>query len=326
MALSTTYTPSALSARSGQGSAIGNREDLSGIVPMLEAKLTPVYTIAGKTKATATYHEWLVDKLEDPENVPINEGSDVTSFDDAHRKVARLGNRTQHFRKTWRVSKEQEAVSSAGPQDVARAVTKKLIEHKRDIEFAILSTQDQATENGTTANTMRGIGDWLDSAGPADVAAEYRTPAGSILSAAPTEITLNDVIASVFSVNGETNNLTVVCGTSVRKKISEFTRYDNNANETVYQVNQDATSKRVTLAVNVFDSDFGLLNIVNGNPRCMPSASTAYVINPGYVKVATLLPTGTTRLEDQGGGPRGYINTMLTLEVCDPRAHGKIVY
>lgn len=326
MAISTTYNPSALSARSGQGSAIGNREDLSGVVPILEAKQTPFYSLAGKTKATATYHEWLIDKLDDPENTAINEGADVSSFDDKHRKVARVGNRTQHFRKSWLVSKEQEAVNKAGAHDVAGAITKSLIEHKRDIEKALLGTQDLAVEDGTTANTMRGLGDWIDSAGPSDVAADYRTPAASILSAAPTEITFNDVIGSMFNVSGDTGSYIALCGITVRKAITQFTRTDNNASEGVYNLNQDATGKRFTLAVNVFDSDFGLVTIANGNPRCMPSASTAYILNPAYAKVATLLPTGTTRLEDQGGGPRGFVNTMLTLEVCDPRAHGKIVY
>jgi hypothetical protein len=326
MAISTTYNPSALSARTGQGSAIGNREDLSGLVAMLEAKDTPLLTIASNVKATATYHEWLVDKLEDPTNDAVNEGADVTSFSDAFSKVARLGNRTQHFRRDWRVSKEQEIVNSAGKQDVARAISKKLIELKRDVEKRFLSDEDSATENGTTANAARGLGDWLDSAGPSDVAADFRTPSGSILAAAPTEITLNDVIASIFTINGSMNNLTLLAGTTLRKRVSEFTRTDNNASETVYNSVQYTDTKKVTLAVNIFDSDFGLLNIINGNPKCMPAATRGYVVNPAYVAVATLMPTGTVRLEDQGGGPRGYVDCMETLVVRDPRAHGKIAY
>jgi hypothetical protein len=326
MAITTTYNPAALSARTGQGGAIGNREDLTGLTAMLEAKATPLYSLCSTVKAKATYHEWLVDKLEDPENVAVNEGADVSDFSDAHRKVARLGNRTQHFRKTWRVSKEQEIVEQAGKQDVARAIIKKSLELKRDVEFAFLGTQDLAVEDGTTANTLRGIGDWLDSAGPSDVAADYRTPAGSILAAAPTEITFNDVIGSVFSVNGEVNKLTGILGLTLRKRVSEFTRTDNNASETVYNTVQMLKEKEVTLAVNIFDSDFGIVNIVNGNPRCMPSATTGYLVNPTFLQRGVLMPMGTTRLEDQGGGPRGFIDSMETLAVLDPRAHAKISY
>jgi len=326
MATSTTYNPAALTARTGQGSAIGNREDLSGLVAMLDAQNTPLVSLASKSTAKATYHEWIVDKLEDPTNDAVNEGADVTSFADAFTKVARLGNRTQHFRRDWRVSKEQEIVNSAGKQDVARAISKKVIELRRDEEKRFLSDEDSATENGTTANAARGLGDWLDSAGPSDVAADFRTPAGSILAAAPTEITLNDVIASIFNVGGEMDSLTCIAGITLRKRISEFTRTDNNASETVYNVIQDAVGKKVTLAVNIFDSDFGILNIVNGNPRCMPAATRGYIVKPSYLGIASLMPLGTVRLEDQGGGPRGYVDCMSTLVVRDPRAHGKIAY
>lgn len=326
MATSTTYNPAALSARTGQGSAIGNREDLSGLVAMLDAQNTPLLSLASTSTAKATYHEWIVDKLEDPTNDAVNEGADVTSFSDAFTKVARLGNRTQHFRRDWRVSKEQEIVNSAGKQDVARAISKKVMELKRDQEKRFLSDEDSATENGTTANAARGLGDWLDSAGPSDVAADYRTPAGSILAAAPTEITFNDVIASIFNVGGEMDSLTCIAGITLRKRISEFTRTDNNASETVYNVIQEAVGKKVTLAVNIFDSDFGIVNIINGNPRCMPAATRGYIVKPSYLGVASLMPLGTVRLEDQGGGPRGYVDCMSTLVVRDPRAHGKIAY
>jgi hypothetical protein len=35
---------------------------------------------------------------------------------------------------------------------------------------------------------------------------------------------------------------------------------------------------------------------------------------------------GSRELENQGGGRRGIIDTILTLAVSDPRAHGKISY
>ena len=110
------------------------------------------------------------------------------------------------------------------------------------------------------------------------------------------------------------------------KPAAEFTRTDNNASETVYNVIQNAVDKKVTLSVNFFDSDFGILRVINGNPKCMPAATRGYVLQPSYVEIATLLPMGTTRLEDQGGGPRGFIDSMETLVCKDPRAHGKIAY
>ena len=80
--------------------------------------------------------------------------------------------------------------------------------------------------------------------------------------------------------------------------------------------------------MNLYDSDFGLVKIVNGNPSCMPTASTnvGYVLNPKYLAFNTLIPMGATRLENQGGGERGYIDVAGTLVVKHPQAHGKIAY
>jgi hypothetical protein len=172
------------------------------------------------------------------------------------------------------------------------------------------------------------MGSWLQVAAQTTnpVPADYRTPTASILTGAPTEITFNDMIASIFSKNGEMNALTLIAGITLRKRIAEFTRTDNNASETVYNVMQDATAKKVTLSVQIFDSDFGVVKVVNGNPDCMPAATRGYAINPKYVGFNTLIPMGSQRLENQGGGERGYIEAVGTLVCKHPQAHGKIAY
>jgi len=86
---------------------------------------------------------------------------------------------------------------------------------------------------------------------------------------------------------------------------------------------QDATSKQITLSVSVYDSDFGLLKIANANPACT-LAGTGYIINPKYLAFNTLIPMGSKRLEDQGGGPRGFVDMTGTLCVKHPGAFGKV--
>jgi hypothetical protein len=124
-------------------------------------------------------------------------------------------------------------------------------------------------------------------------------------------------------------NLTLVANVALRKVIANFTRNDGGAtNENIYNVNQDATTKKITLSVSLFDSDFGLVRIINGNPACMPTATTnvGYVLDPKYLGFATLIPMGSTRLENQGGGERGYVDMAGTLVCRTPQAHGKIAY
>lgn len=327
MAISTTFNPNAPSATTGVGSAVGNREDLSNELALLAPEQTPILSLCSKGKATATFHEWTLDKLKSPVTTGISEGADVTAFEDKFAGKARIGNYIQIFREPWLVSNLQNAVTSAGPVNAASAEAKAIRELKRNVEATIASDNDRSAENGGgTPYAMRGLGDWLDSAGPSDVDAAYRTPTGSILTSAPTEITFNDMIASIFTKNGEMNSLTVVAGVALRKLIATFARTDGNASEGVYNVMQDAVSKKITLAVQVFDSDFGLCNIVNGNPDCMPATTRGYAINPKYLGFNTLIPMGSQRLENQGGGERGFVDMTGTLVVKHPQAHGKIAY
>jgi hypothetical protein len=330
MPISNTYQPSAPAAKTGVGSAIGNREDLSDILTILAPEETPVLSLAAKGKATSTFHEWVVDNLSAPVTTGISEGADVSGFDDKFAGRARLGNYVQIFRRDYLVSNLQQAVTSVGPANVAQAEAKCMRELKRDAEASICSNNDRTVEDGAgTPYALRGLGDWLDSAGPSDVPAAFRTPSASIVGSTLTETSFNDILGSIYGQTGELGNLTLVANIALRKVIANFTRNDGGAsNENIYQVNQDATTKKITLSVSLFDSDFGLVRIVNGNPACMPTATTnvGYLLDPKYIGFSTLIPMGSTRLENQGGGERGYVDMAGTLVCRTPQAHGKIAY
>jgi hypothetical protein len=308
------------------GSAVSNREDLTDVLTILAPEETPITSLAKKSKATATYNEWTVDSLATPVTAGVREGQDISSFVDKFSGRARLGNYVQLFQKNYMVSQLQDAVESVGPAKIAEAEAKAIREMKRDIEAVVAGTQDRAVEDGsTTAYASRGLGNWIASAGPADVPAAYRTPAASIHSTGTlTESAFNALVASIFSQTGTVNALTLVAGTTLRRTISGFARSDGNSSENVFHVNQMATDKEITLSVNTYDSDFGIITVINGNPACMPSATTGYLLNPDYVGIAELMSIGSTRLPNQGGGERGFIDAALTLQVHSPLAHGKI--
>jgi len=318
-----------------QGSGVSNREDLTDVLTILAPEETPILSSANKERATATNVEWTVDSLSAPVTTGISEGADVTAFTDKFAGRARLGNRIQKFRRDYMVSDLQEAVDSVGPAKIAQAEAKAIRELKRDVEATLAGTQDSSTENGAgTPNTLRGLGDWLDSAGPADVPSDFRTPSASIKDQGGTAITeseFNTIIASIFKVTGSTNNLMMVADVGVRQTISDFARtgVDNNAgNEGVRAVNYDGNSGQIKLSVELYQSDHGIVSIVNANPDCMPTTSpaneTAYLVNPEYYGVHELIPMGSTRLPNLGGGERGFVDCALTLGMYHPGAHGKI--
>ena len=318
------------------GPGVSTREDLTDVLTILAPEETPILSSANKERATATNVEWTVDSLSAPSTAGISEGADVTAFTDQFAGRARLGNRVQKFRRDYMVSDLQEAVDSVGPAKIAQAEAKAIRELKRDVEATIAGVQDSATENGAgTANALRGLGDWLDSAGPSDVPAAYRTPAASIedVGAGPfLESELNSMISSVFTVTGNTNSLMLVADVALRNDISEFARLDAagaaGANVGVRSVNYDGNSGTIKLSVDLYQSDHGVVSIVNANPDCMPTTNpvnyTGYLLNPEYYGVHELIPMGSTRLPNLGGGDRGFVDCALTLGMYHPGAHGKI--
>lgn len=323
MAFSNTYDTTS------PGSAALNREDLHDAITQLAPSETPVLSSAEKFRCNATFVEWGVDKLATPSTTAVAEGADVSNFDDKFENVARLGNYVHKLRRSYRVSDLQQAVSSVGPQDIARAEMKAVKELKRDAEAALIGTQDRAAENGAgTAYTMRGLGDWLDSSGPSDVPAAYRTPADSIhTSGTYTETILNRQITSIYRVSGVTNSLTLVADTALRRVITDFSRADTITGA-VRQNDNSYLNNMIKLAVGVYQSDHGLVTVVDMNPDCSPDTTNkdvGYLINPEYYAVGELISLGSTRLPNLGGGERGYVDWTGTLKVSHPGAHGVIV-
>jgi hypothetical protein len=311
------------------GSAVSNREDLLDVLTILAPEETPVLSSAPKSKASATFVEWTVDSLSAPVTTGVAEGSDVTAFTDKFAGRARLGNYVQKFRRDFMVSDLQNAVDSVGPAKIAQAEAKAVREIKRDIEATLMSNNDRSVEDGgSTVYGLRGLGDWIDSAGPADVPAAYRTPAASIsASGAVTETAFNNLITSIYRVTGTTNSLTLVADTALRRVISDYARTSGSSDYSVRQVTYNGEVSTIKLAVEMYESDHGMVSIVNMNPDCAPDTSnkdTGYLINPDYYGVAELISLGSTRLPNLGGGDRGYVDSTLTLVVKHPGAHGKI--
>ncbi len=315
------------------GSAVSNREDLTDVLTILAPEETPILSSANKQRASATNVEWTVDSLSAPQTAGISEGADVTAFTDQFAGRARLGNRVQKFRRDYMVSDMQEAVDSVGPAKIAQAEAKAIREMKRDIEATLAGTQDSAVENGAgVANALRGLGNWIDSAGPADVPAAFRTSAGSIVDVTDdvfAESELNGLITSIFGVTGTSDNLMLVADTALRTDISDFARIGGVSGDSVRSVNYDGNSGSIKLSVDLYQSDHGVVSVVNANPDCMPTQAgqagmAGYVVNPEYYGVHELIPMGSTRLPNLGGGERGFVDCALTLGVYHPGAHGKI--
>ena len=331
MALSNTYEAS-------PSANVSNREDLSDILTILAPEETPVLSSLAKTRATAVQYEWTVDKLAAVSTAGISEGVDVSTYSDEFTDRVRLGNYTQKFRRAYQVSDLQEAVDSVGPARFAQAESKALRELKRDIEATLLSDNEQDVEDGSGSNPykLRGLGKWIQNGAQATnpVPEAYRTPADSVYdistSGAFTETAMNNIITSIYRVSGAMDGLTLVADTALRRIISDFARLDpdgDGAGTSIRNVNYNGESASIKLSVELYQSDHGIVSIVNMNPDCSPDTTNknrGYFLNPEYASIAELIPVGSTVLPNMGGGDRGYVDCALTLAVHHPGAHGKV--
>ena len=242
MAKSTTYNTS------------GNREDLTDIISVLEPESTPFVSLMKKGKATGTFFEVQVDKLNSVEFGGIEEGEDVSSFTNQSADRAKIGNYVQKFRDTFMTSDLQELVNTAGiSSEFANAESKAVRNVKRGIESAFCSAQDRQADAGAGAPyKTRGMFKWLGLGGqPSDVPAFAQNVANETGGSPVTETEFNAVLQSLYEANGMPGGqLTLLAGPTLKKDISGFSRQQAATNGT-YVVNQDASDKKITLSVNI---------------------------------------------------------------------------
>ena len=324
------------------GSGIGNREQLLDLTTVLAPRQAPVYGLLPKQAATADLVEYTVDNLRTPNaDNAVEEGKNVGetnggSFVAQFGSLTRLGNRLQHFRDTFNVSKKQEVLDSATPVKIQEAEEKAASQVLRDIEAAICSDNVADTGASGTAGKMRGLGEWINSSPTIDdvaaVPADFRTQAAAVLSSsteALTEKRFNGMLTAIFEETGEQSDHILVAGTTARNEIIDgFTRVQTSTatsaggNSTVFN---QGDGTEINYNVEIFQGPYGIVKIISANPKCLPNQKRAYLLDPSLLGYAEALSMGSTMLEDQGGGPRGYIDAMGTLLCKGPNGMGKIL-
>ena len=280
--------------------AVGNREDLSDIITNIAPTETPLYSMFGKTKAKATYHEWIEDDLNPPGANAQVEGAAYTINTPTTR--VRKGNYTQIFAKGYGVSGTQEAVLKAGiKSEIAYQMTKAAKEIARDVEYAIINNTSAVAGNSTTARQMGGIQAFVST----NVLANGGTPRPL------TETLLNDALQQAWE-SGGSPDCVVVNGTN-KRTISGFTA---GATKEIY-----AKDKRLVASVDVYESDFGIVRVIAN--RWMP-ADKVFVLEKGRFKTAYLRPFKQEEVAKTGDKIEKVIVGELTLECRAEKANAII--
>ena len=281
-------------------SAVGNREDVSDIITNITPTETPLYSMFGKTKAKSTYHEWLEDELNAPGSNAQVEGADYPT--DSSTTRTRKGNYTQIFAKTAKVTATQEVVAKYGiKSELAYQIANRMKEIAKDVEYAIINNTSKAAGDASTARQMGGILAFVTT----NVDDNGGTPRDL------TEDLLNDGIQSAWQAGGDPN-VVVVCGKH-KRTISGFT-----AGATKYL---EAEDKRLVAAVDVYESDFGVVRII---PHRYMLTDTLFILDTNYWKTAYLRPFKVKDIPATGDYKAKVIVGELTLEARAEKANAVI--
>jgi len=304
--------------------SVGNREDLTDMIYDISPTETPFMSSIGKTKATATFHEWQTDSLADATvNNAAVEGADASSA--TLSPTTRVGNRTQISQKTIQIAGTEETVDKAGRKsEKAYQLAKASSELKRDMEKIMLANQAATAGDSTTARTLGSLQAWLNTnavLGAGGVAGSLGTTARvSGTDAAFTETMLKTAVKSAYTNGG---NPTVLMVSPTQKQVvSTFAgiaeqRYAAPAN------------KQTTIvgAADVYLSDFGTLSVVPNRfttPDADDNGEQAFVLDPEYAAVAFLRPFQTNELAKTGDSEKTQLLVEYTLEVKNEAAHAII--
>ena len=320
----------------------GLREDLADVISIVDNKNTPVTSTArkGADISNPGVFSWQADEYKEPSFDGVLTNADVATFDDASSTRALLSGRAQKFRRSIKVDDFTQISDIAGigkNKSFAHAVSKSLVELKRDIESAVCSDRDSQEQASTNPYRTRGLGSWIKSSAQTDlpVPAAFRTPSGSInttATASLTETEVQSVLQSMYTVTGTMNNMMLVCGPELKRAISNFTRFaggtDNKAGLSIRTFTQSAESKKLVASIDSFHGDFGVLDIVPTlfNAKDQAEASQlrrGYVLSPDQIEIRFGRRPRFQELENAGGGQRALVDAIAALVCMNPKGLAK---
>lgn len=291
-----------------------NAEDVSNIINNVSPYDTPLYTMAKKGKADATYTEWPVESLSAVDTNNANVEGDDASIDASSTPV-RVGNYTQLFDKTVSVTTTQNAIKKYGAtNELARQKAKKAKELKRDIETTFFLNQARVVGAAAVAQKMRSLPSWIVTnvnrgAGGANGSATTAATDGTQRTFS--ESLFRDVIVKC-ATNANDMPSVVFAGPANRANLSS----QLSGNSSRFYELKDG---QLNASISVYRSDYGPLKLVMDR---FQRERDMFFINPEYIEVRSLEPMQYQDLATTGLSQKGQFWTNLTLAPLSETAHG----
>jgi hypothetical protein len=321
---------------------VGKREMLADIIARVDAKQTPIMAMIPKGgEITNMLMEWQMDDFEDAEDLAVEDGVDVDTFDNASPNRFRAQTYAMKVRDTAMVSDLAENVSDvAGLSrgELAESIMKKLKKLGRSIEAAICGDQEHQAGAAGVPYRGRGLGVWIQSTPQAllPVDTHYLTPAASIDATASASLTtsiMDGLLDSSYSQTGESDNFVLIAGPGLKRAITDnfLTRVSTSNSQQIVRTYNTQFQGKVDNVVDTYAGDFGTVEIHPSlwlaHPAFGGSAAAArfrgYLLKMELLKLMWKRKPRVKQLEDRGGGPRFLVDAIVGWEVLNPLPMGK---
>lgn len=293
MATYTTHTP-----------AIGQAENVQDVIYNIGFKETPFFTAIKKGNATATLHQWQMDDFRAAADNAQAEGAAVGPTDATAVATIMLDNACQIFREVASVSRTLDTVRKYGRRrEMAYQVTKKMVEVKKDIEFACVGTlvsQDKAT---TDPRHMSSAAFQINAGGNA--------VAGGALGTL-TEANILAAHELAYADGGEPSML--LTNQAYAEQIAAFALSAGNTRDF-------GMNKTYVNAVDLLVTPYGELTVVLDR---ICDDDHVFLVDPDYMQYCALQNTRQTALGKRGDSTEVLIVNEGTLACLNPNAHAVI--
>lgn len=303
--------------------AVGNREELDDVVSLITPSDTPIYSMAGKEKASSKHPEWEYEDLDTTADNAQPEGNEYNY--DAVTPPTRVGNYTQIFTKTFRFSGTQQAVDNAGNAEKrAHELMKKGKALRKDIEYSIVLN---TASTNTDPRRSGGLPTWLTS----NVSRNSGSSGGFTGGVTTVETTgtlrawskaLTDtVLQSIYQNGGDVT--TVVCS-PYNKGV--FATFMSDTNVAAFRYAAGKGTNTIIGTADIYESPWGPVKVM-ANRVMSTAAATArrvFALDPSMVKWCTLRPIQEDKVAKTGDAENGVLIAEGCLKVVNEKGIGAV--
>lgn len=303
--------------------AVGNREELDNFVSMITPTDTPIFTLAGKEKASSKHPEWEYEDLDAVADNAQPEGNEYAF--DAVAAPTRVGNYTQIFTKTFRFSGTQQAVDNAGNAEKrAHELMKKGKAIRKDIEYSIVlntaSTNSDPRRSG-------GLPTWLtsnvsrNSGSSGGFVGGVTTVEGLGTLRAWTKGLTDSVLQSIYESGGD---VTTVVTSPYNKGVFATFMSDNNVASFRYAAGKGTNT--IIGTADIYESPWGPVKVLP-NRVMSTAAATArrvFALDPSMVKWMSLRAIQEDKVAKTGDAENGVLIAEGCLKVVNEAGIGVV--